>query len=252
MAWPWAIPLGLLIGAVLGAIGGGGAILTVPALIYIFGQGAGAATTGALIIVGLTSLVGVIPHQRDGNVRWREGLTFALLGIAGAAAGSIASVRVPDTVLTAAFSVLMLVVAAVMLRRLRGTRPDPQRKGWLAVIATATAVGLLTGFFGVGGGFAIVPALTLVLGFSMPAAVGTSLLVISINAATALGTRLLGGTGGLDWPLLLAFSVTAAAGSLLGARVGKRLGPRVLTISFVVLMIAVGLLMAAGSIPELL
>lgn len=255
MGWYWAIPLGLLIGAALGAIGGGGAILTVPALIYLFGQDAGAATTGALIIVGLTSLVGLFPHQRRGNVRWREGITFAVLGIAGAALGSLASVRVPDDVLTFAFSLLVLVVAVVMLRKLRsGRRGDggSERRPWAVVAAAATAVGLITGFFGVGGGFAIVPALVLVLGFQMSAAVGTSLLVIALNAVTSLTTRAAVGLGDLDWPLLLGFSVFAAAGSLLGAQLNKKLDPKVLQIAFVALLVSVGLFMAATSLPNLI
>jgi uncharacterized membrane protein YfcA len=113
---------------------------------------------------------------------------------------------------------------------------------------TATAVGLITGFFGVGGGFVLVPALVLALGFPMPTAVGTSLLVIAVNSATALTARLSHGTTDLDWPLIATFTVAAIAGSLVGGRVAGAVDPRRLTIAFAILLIAVALYTAARSL----
>src|SRR5665811_984772 len=182
----------------------GGSILTVPALVYLLGQDTHAATTGSLLIVGVTALVGMAAHCRAGRVRVVQGLVFGVLGIAGASVGSQLSATVAPAALLAAFSVLMLVVAAMMVVRRRaqlraaaagkveaGSPDGPVlqlRPNFicncprvLKVVAVASAVGLLTGFFGVGGGFVVVPALVLALGFSMPVAVGTSLLVIAIN-----------------------------------------------------------------------
>lgn len=250
----WVIPLGLLVGLALGSLGGGGSILTVPALVYLLGQSPAVATTASLMIVGITSLVGLIPHHRKGNVRLGRGVVFGVLGVLGSFLGARAAVGIPAEVLMSAFAVLMLFVAALMWRRQRrgkkaaasaeaAVRPVP-------LVLAATGVGLLTGFFGVGGGFAVVPALVLVLGLSMPAAVGTSLLVIAINSATALFFRLGNGVD-LDWAVIGGFTVFSVIGSLLGARVAARISPQTLTKAFVVMLVAVALYMAAVNIPAL-
>jgi uncharacterized protein len=261
-----AIPLGLLIGLSLGALGGGGSILTVPALVYVLGQSPVAATTGSLIIVGVTSLTGMVAHARTGRVRVAQGLLFGVIGVAGSWYGSHLSASVAPAVLLAAFSVLMLVVAAIMVARQRHGRRgaglleeayDPiiaftprfacNCPRAAKVVVTATAVGLLTGFFGVGGGFAVV----LALGFSMPVSVGTSLLVISVNSATALASRAGHGIS-IDWTVIGVFTTAAVTGSLLGGRVASRVRPEVLSRAFTVLLVAVALYTAARSIPQLL
>ncbi len=267
MIW-LAIPLGLAIGLSLGALGGGGSILTVPALVYLLDQDPRSATTGSLLIVGITSVFGMIAHARAGRVRVAHGLAFGVLGIAGSWAGSRLSAAVAPEVLLAAFAGLMLVVATIMFQRsLRGGRGEggddtdeativslrPLRcdcPAALKVVVTATAVGLLTGFFGVGGGFAVVPALVLSLGFSMPVAVGTSLLVISVNSASALVARLGSGIE-LDWTLLATFTGAAIVGSLLGGRVASRVRPVTLTRAFTVLLVLVAVYTAVRSVPQL-
>ena len=265
-----AIPLGLLIGLSLGALGGGGSILTVPALVYVLGQSPVAATTGSLVIVGITALAGMVAHARAGRVRVGQGLLFGVLGVAGSWYGSHLSASVAPAVLLAAFSVLMLVVAGVMIARQRHGRRGPQLVDEAydpilaftprfvcdcpraaKVVVAATAVGLLTGFFGVGGGFAVVPALVLALGFSMPAAVGTSLLVITVNSATALASRAGHGIS-IDWTVIGLFTAAAVVGSLLGGRVASRARPELLSRAFTVLLLVVALYTAARSIPQLL
>jgi len=266
-----AIPIGLVIGLTLGALGGGGSILTVPALVYLLGQDTQAATTGSLIIVGLTALAGMTAHHRAGRVRVAQGLVFGVLGIGGAYVGSLLSASVSPAALMSAFSVLMLVVAAMMLvraRRGRGSLPVTDagvtdgpilmfRPSFacacpraLKVLITASGVGLITGFFGVGGGFVVVPALVLALGFTMPVAVGTSLLVIAINSASALVARAGHGVD-LDWTLIGVFTLAAVAGSLAGGRLATRVRPERLTAAFTVLLVAVALYTAARSFPQL-
>ena len=270
-----AIPVGLLIGLSLGALGGGGSILTVPALVYLLGMDPRAATTGSLIIVGVTAIFGMLAHRRDGHVRVLQGIVFGVLGAAGAFAGTRLSLAVSPDVLLAGFAVLTLAVAALMLTR----RRVPARAGGpgqghgervpldvpiitfspsfacacpraAKVLIAAVAVGLMTGFFGVGGGFLVVPALVLALDFPMPVAVGTSLLVIAINSATSLVAR--AGTGlDIDWTIIGVFTAAAVIGSLLGARIATRARPETLRIAFSVLIIAVGLYTAARSIPAL-
>ncbi len=232
------------------------------------GQQTSAATSSSLLIVGTTSLIALLPHARAGHVRFRHGLLFGALGTAGSFAGSAASVSVPPQVLLTAFAALLLVVAVSMLRQpppsedpTEGNPQSPQTASVVprsathvaAVLAAATAVGALTGFFGVGGGFLLVPALVLVLRYSMPVAVGTSLLVIVINSATALAARLIStGIGSLDWVLIGGFTSAAVAGSLLGAQVSARANPVHLSRAFAVLLLAVAVYTVARSVPALL
>jgi uncharacterized membrane protein YfcA len=207
-------------------------------------------------------------------VRVAQGVVFGVLGIAGAYVGSRLSATVAPAVLLAAFSVLMLVVAAMMVLRRRAqlraaavgeveaaspVGPVLQVRPTLVcdcprvvkVVAVASAVGLLTGFFGVGGGFVVVPALVLALGFTMPVAVGTSLLVIAINSTSALLSRLGHGVH-LDWTLIGVFTLAAIVGSLLGGRLATRVRPERLTSAFTMLLVVVALYTAARSFPQLL
>ncbi len=253
-----AILAGVVTGLALGALGGGGAILTVPVLVYALGQSAHEATTGSLVIVGISAIAGAVAHARARRVRWGQGITFGLLGTAGTMIGSRVAARLDSTVLLAAFAVLLVVVATLMWARSArqaSTVDEPDGEfgmelirvrpelfcncpAVIKVVVTATGVGLLTGFFGVGGGFAVVPALVVALGFPMPIAVGTSLIVVTINSATALATRLASGIT-LDWRIIGAFTATAVVGSLLGTRVAARVSPRVLTRVFAGSLLAI-------------
>jgi uncharacterized protein len=254
---PIAVPAGLLIGLLLGALGGGGSILTVPVLVYLLRQEPHAATAGSLLIVGITATAGVIAHGRAGRVRLAPGIAFGVLGVGGSYAGTRLSSSVPSDLLLCLFAGLMLAAAAAMLARRPGTAGQGERAAGstilrriLKIIAAATGVGLLTGFFGVGGGFVIVPVLVLVLGFDMPAAVGTSLLVIAINSAAALAARL-GGHLHLDGALLAVFTAAALAGVLAGNRAASRVDASRLSNAFTVLLIAVAAYSLARSLPGL-
>lgn len=266
------IPLALAIGLALGALGGGGSILAVPALVHVLGQDPVTATTSSLIIVGITSLLSLPDHHRGGRVRFGQGLTFGLLGTAGSVAGSAASRLVPPELLMTVFAALMVVVGTLMLRRSRrsrrgsvaGAEGDPDEPiltlhpltcacpRLLKLLTAATLVGLLTGFLGVGGGFVLVPVLVLVLGFTMPVAVGTSLLVIAVNSATAFAARAQQGVGDLDWPLVLGFAGVAVVGSLIGSRIADRLPARALSQAFAVLVLVIATFTAVHSVPALL
>lgn len=260
-----AVLAGLLIGLSLGALGGGGSILAVPVLVYLLDQTPVAATTASLLIVGISATAGAVAAHRRGNVYVGRGFAFALVGTVGAALGATWSVLVDPDVLLVSFAALMLVVALVMLLR-RGRpagedRPDspiiavkpefmcdcPRA---LKVLVTGLAVGLLTGFLGVGGGFLAVPALVLALSLSLPQAVGTSLLVIAVNSAAAFAVRVGHGIH-VDWLPVIVLTAMAVAGSLLGARVASRLPARTLSVGFAVLLLAVAGYTAAQSLPAL-
>ena len=351
-----AIAAGLLIGLSLGALGGGGSILTVPALVYLMGMSPHKATAASLFVVGGASLIGAVSHLRAGRVRLREGVIFGIVGVAGSYVGSIASEAVPANLLLAGFGVLMLVVAALMFTRGRrggrvgaaqvvgpdgklhpvdqddpdhvgpdspprtgpagtgpagtgpagtarsgagrgghersagdfGTDPVPVQAGRagvaladaaeisepvttgpqpattagrtrlagsprqiLVMVAAATVVGLVTGFFGVGGGFVVVPALVLALGLDMPTAVGTSLVVIVVNSISALVSRIGHASMALNWPVIAIFTGAAVIGTIAGSSVAGRVNPRKLGVAFTLLVIAVAVYTLARSIPGL-
>ncbi|MGH8977113.1 MAG: sulfite exporter TauE/SafE family protein, partial [Acidimicrobiia bacterium] len=211
-------------------------------LVYGAGQEPQAATATSLLLVGTAALVGMTAHRRAGRVQIRTGLMFGLTGIGGAIVGTALNRRLDPNVLLLGFSVLILVAAWRMLTGCptctrvgaeREIEHVPSQRSAIAVrrridarmvckVAVAgTGVGFLAGLFGVGGGFVIVPALTLVLGMSMPEAIGTSLLVIAINSATALATRI--GSSTVDWRIAVPFTLAAVAGVLAGGRIADRL-----------------------------
>jgi uncharacterized protein len=238
-----ASPLGFLIGLSLGALGGGGSILAVPVLVYAAGQDPQAATATSLLLVGSASLVGLVPHWRAGRVRVGTGIVFGLTGIGGSLAGSALNKHLDPEVLLLAFAGLVCVAAWRMLTgcptctKVGETQALSDAPGTTAtllrhridartvvmVLAAGTGVGFLTGLFGVGGGFVIVPALALGLKLPMPQAIGTSLLVIAINSAVALAARL--ATTTIDWHITIPFTVAAIAGVLYGGKVADRLDP---------------------------
>jgi uncharacterized membrane protein YfcA len=274
---PWiAVPLGLVTGAVMGALGGGGAILTIPVLIYVLGMPPHDATTASLVIVGVSAASTAVSHVRGGTARLLDAVVLAVVGIVGTYAGSLASAAVPAPVLVVLLASLLAVVGGLMVRQTPGGADDDpdvaiatgeaasgasgvvgasgntagsgstaRRLGPIA--AVGVGVGVLTGFFGVGGGFAIVPALTLVLGYPMRAAIGTSLLVIALNSATALAARLVQGAS-LDWPLVATFTVGAILGGLLGGRLARRASPQALRRGFAVLLFLVAAYMLGSAV----
>lgn len=234
-----ASPLGLLVGLSLGALGSGGSILAVPVLVYAAGQTPQEATAGSLLLVGTAAMTGLWKHVRAGRVRAGTGTIFGLTGIGGSLAGTALNRRIDPDVLLLGFSVLILVAAWRMLtacptctrvgeeRELDATDAGTPRRldVWRAmlVLLAGSGVGFLTGLFGVGGGFVIVPALTLVMGFAMPEAIGTSLLVVAINSAMALLARL--ESASIDWGVAAAFTLTAVVGVQAGAHLAGRLDP---------------------------
>jgi uncharacterized protein len=282
-----ASPLGFLIGLSLGALGGGGSILAVPALVYAAGQDPKSATTTSLVLVTVTALIGIIPHWRAGRVRVAAGAVFGLAGVGGSLLGSAWNEAVDPDVLLLAFSILMMVAAYAMWRRLSGrahtggdasgtdtgpavrsvgaasaadagapAQPEatPEIRFDLAtavkVVVAGSFVGILTGFFGVGGGFVIVPALVLALGFTMPEAVGTSLLVIAVNSTVALMSRL--PSGSVEWGVVIPFTIASLVGVFIGSRLASTRDPSFLQKWFVILLVVVAMYTAASSVLALL
>ncbi len=237
------IPLifGVLVGLALGLIGGGGSILTVPILVYILGESVHLATGTALAIVGANALLGAWEHGRAGRIHLPIALFFGGAGIVGAFVGTWFNHLVSDRIILFGFAVLMFIAAFAMLQlRLTKRQVTQYQHAWSwQVLGTGVLVGVLTGFFGVGGGFLIVPALVLILGLPMRLAVGTSLVVIAIDAAAALIGHVR--FGGIDLLVTLLFVVGGAVGSVLGSRVSTRLDEQRLRTGFAVLIVLVAL-----------
>lgn len=274
-----ALLLGGVIGLSLGALGGGGSILTVPVLVYVLSEPAQAATTASLVIVGVSSLIAAVPHARSGHVRWKAAAGFAAAGIPTSLLGTALNRHVDQNLLLLTFAALIVAAAIGMLRRqpadpAAGAEPDgdagtPARAGSAGtgsagtrtvsparstqipkIVAAGAVVGFLTGFFGVGGGFVVVPALTLALGFGMPEAVGSSLVILAVNSAVALAAR--SGAEQFHWQVIVPFTVAAVVGSLAGKRVADRLPGRTLTRAFAVLLLVVAVYVAVRSLTGLL
>jgi hypothetical protein len=237
--------LAALMGVVLGTLGGGGSILTVPILVYVAGYDPKEAIGMSLAVVGVTSAVGAIGHRHLGNVRLRRAAVFAASGVVGTLAGTRLATLVTGTVQLTLFAVVMLLAAGFMLRGSRepagtgaATAAEPPRRHVLLTALDGLVIGVLTGLVGVGGGFLIVPALVVLGRLPMHHAVGTSLAVIAINALTGFAGYLDQIT--VDWGFMAGFTACAVVGILAGSRLAGRLPARTLRRAFAIGLLLMG------------
>ena len=238
-----ALVLAALIGLSLGFLGGGGSIVTVPVLVYVPGFAAKPAIAMSLPVVGVTSLAGAALHWRMGNVRLRTALSFGLFAMAGAFAGARLSVFLSGAVQLALLGIIMLVAATAMLHGTRAGRPSDEvasntSPGGAVLSIVALGVGVLTGLVGIGGGFLVVPALVLLAHVPMREAVGTSLLVIAMNAGSGFVGYL--GTVDIEWRFLAVFTAISAAGALGGTLLVHRVPQATLKRVFAVFLLVMG------------
>jgi uncharacterized membrane protein YfcA len=243
------VALAAVIGLSLGLLGGGGSILAVPLLVYVTGLSAKDAIATSLFVVGVTSAVAVLPHALGGRVRWRTGLVFGAAGMTGAYAGGRLAQHIPAGVLLTAFATVMLITATAMIRGRRGPRQPvvPHRLAIGKAIAEGAAVGLGTGLMGAGGGFLVVPALALLGGVPMPAAVGTSLLVIAMQSFAGFAGHL--SSADIDWALAGAVTAAAVLGSLAGSRLAGRLREDLMRRAFGWFVVVMGVFVLAQQLP---
>jgi uncharacterized membrane protein YfcA len=266
------VALGVLIGLTLGSLGAGGSILAVPVLVHIAGLPAATATATSLVAVGSAAVLGASGHRR--NLRLDVAVWFIPTGLIGAIIGAQVGEHLGADALLLTFSALMLVAAyrmfgvertvphsisaaanrriALRARNIELAPGHPElpptgRRSTraLGVAASGTAVGFLTGLFGVGGGFVIVPALILAVGLAMPEAIATSLLIVAANAFIALVVR---GVEAVDWPIAVALTAPMLIGSLLGVRIGSRVTSEHAAHVFALLLVVVALLNAVAVI----
>jgi uncharacterized protein len=242
----------LLVGLSLGLLGGGGSILAVPIFVYVLGFDAKPAIAMSLAVVGAIAFLGFISHWRQGNVRVRVALAFGAFAMMGAFAGARGARLLPDGFQLGAFAIAALIAAVLMIRKAHRAgrvpiQPEPPERelpaarGYSNVLLAiqGVATGLVTGTIGIGGGFLIVPALVLAARLSMREAVGTSLLVISLNAAS-------GFVGYLDhteiaWATMGSFVAVAALGIIAARFIGPHIPQRRLEQGFSAALLLVGL-----------
>ena len=243
-----AAALGVLVGLVIGTVGGGGAILALPVLVYVLDEGVGQATTASLIVVALAAGLGGSALARHGHVCWSIALRLSAFAAAGSVLGTAAGASADPRALILAFVPVMLAAAAATWMRAGEATGDEgsacPEAGLGRIGAAGIVVGFLTGFFGVGGGFLIVPALTAGLGMAMRRAVASSLVIITITTLVALGVHLADGVE-LDVPITAALAGGTAAGALLGAGFGQRLSGPALARGFALVVVALAAFLLA-------
>lgn len=245
MAVAIGLGLGALIGVLLGLLGGGGSILAVPALVYGMDLGIEQAIPISLIVVATASAVGALPKIRAGQVQWRLAGIFAAAGIPATVTGSAISRHLPQPALMIGFAAVMVFAGIRMLTDQENTgtacEVDAGRVNWRRCaprsIGAGLLVGLLTGLFGVGGGFLIIPALVVVLGVEMSVAVGTSLLIITANSVAGIFSHL--GAITVDWTVTAVFVAAAMAASLVAGHLGTKVDTTRLQRWFAYLVFAV-------------
>ena len=239
LAWPGALAIGLS----LGLLGSGGSILTVPVLVYLFGQNEKVAIAGSLAIVGSIALAASANYWRNGLIHWRSVYLFGVPGMLGTYAGAWAAGFVSGSLQLAVFAIVMITAALFMLR----PQPTPSGSGMPRhpglIAADGLMVGALTGFVGVGGGFLIVPALVLLGGLSMHRAIATSLVIIALKSMAGfikyqdvLAIENLS----LDYSVIVGVSLIGIIGSLAGARIGCRVDAERLKRGFAGFLVLMG------------
>lgn len=246
------IGLGLVIGALVGLLGGGGSILAVPALVYAVGQPLPQAVATSLLVVGITAVVALLPRLRAGQIAWRIALVFGAAGAATAFAGAAVNRLLPEDVVLALFAALMVGAGIRMLQ----DRPSAGaacstvagtvnwRRCLPRTLVGGLLVGFLTGLLGVGGGFLIIPVLVMALGLPMTTAIGTSLVIVAVNSGAGFAAH--AGDAPLDVPVTAAFTTAAVAAALVAGRLGAHLETARLRQWFAWLVFAV----AAGVLVE--
>jgi len=246
MTVPNEIPgiiLGFPVGIVLGMLGGGGSILAVPIFLYIFRFNFDPAVAMSLVVVGMSAFVGFLGHWRQGSVNLRIGLPFGAVAMIGAFATARLSGNVPDNLQLALFGLFAFTAAFVMLfdslRSVKeGTQPGGTPHFTPVLGVEALGVGALTALIGAGGGFLIVPALVYLAGVPVKQAIGSSLLIITLNCLSGFAGYV--GRAPIDWALVGVFTSVAALGSMLGARLNRYVPQVRIKQAFALLILTLG------------
>lgn len=242
-----AIPFGVALGLAVGTLGGGGSVLAVPVLVYVLGEDVQTATTISLVVVAAAAFAGGYGHARKRRVCWRHAAVFTAAAVPGVIVGTVLANAVGDQALLGGFAVVMLAAAAATWRKAsdQSEPADDDATGHICPavlvrrdVGAGLVVGLLTGFFGVGGGFIIVPTLAVALAFSMRSAIGTALVIMTTTSVLGVVVHL--GIGrSLDVDLTVAMATACAVGAVGGARLSSHVPQQTLARAFAGLVVAV-------------
>lgn len=244
-----ALAFGLLIGLSLGLVGGGGAVLALPVLVYAVGLGVHEATTVSLAVVAAGATTGAVAQVRRGTVCWSSAAWFAVAAATGSIAGTALNAILGGDALLILFSAVMLLAARAVWQRAGSPAgeatgcPDARAA---VLVPFGLLVGALTGLVGVGGGFVVVPALAIGLSFGMREAMSTSMVIVAIVSACGLLAHLAAGNT-LDVPVAVAMGAATVAGAMIGPHLADRLSIRSLGRGFAVLVVAVSLGVAGAT-----
>ena len=250
---------GGLVGFVLGLIGGGGSILAVPLLMYVVGVGSPHVAIGtSAVAVAVSAFGNVIGHARAGHVKWPCALVFAASGIVGAALGSGLGKQLDGQKLLVLFGVLMVAIALLMLRPRKNQGDATVALTWVTskhllprLVGIGLAAGMMSGFFGIGGGFLIVPGLMAATGMPLLFAIGSSLVAVTAFGMTTAANYALSGL--VDWPLVGLFIAGGLAGGVFGGRLAGILAERKQLLSqvFAVIVAVVGIYVVVKGLSAL-
>lgn len=246
------VALFVLVGITLGLLGGGGSILTVPVLVYVADLDAKAAVAMSLLIVGLTSVFGVMPYVRRGNIDYKVAAVFGPVSMLGAYGGGALARYFSNTALLVLFAVMMVATSLAMLRR-RGTAIEPKASTHspkvraMLLALEGAGVGMFTGLVGAGGGFMVVPALVLLARLEMRRAIGTSLVIIALKSFAGLAGHL--SHESIDWTLGLTLAAAAAVGAVAGGALASKIPAGALRRGFGVFVLAMGIFVLGAQVP---
>lgn len=247
---PLELALGFGIGLSLGLLGGGGSLLTVPALVYLMGQTPQAAVTTSLAIVGANSIVGALFHSSYGRLDWKVAPVFGSAGMLVSYLSANISQQISPELLLVVFALLMLGIGLMLLfRRAKDDDTVYRAKPLWLVFVSGAGVGLLTGILGVGGGFLVVPVLVMLVGLPVQMAVGTSLLIIAMNSIAGFLGHIRDGS--MDWMITLVFTSAGLAGTFGGMKLSRRLSSSRLQKAFAVFVIALAVFLLIDNFPKL-
>ena len=254
------IILSLCIGLLLGLLGGGGSILTVPMLVYILGIEAKSAIVTSFVVVGSSSLIALLPHARSKAVCWKSGFWFGSSGMLSAYFGGHLAIRFSNQSLMIMFGLVSLLAGLAMMSKHSFSSDShqdtsrlsicPLRIPFFKLILTGSLVGFITGMVGVGGGFLIVPVLSMLVGLPIQGAIGTSLLIIFLNASS--GLMAYSQHIDLDWHLVTIVVGATLAGSLAGGLINAHVQPARLKQAFSILVVIVACYVLYQNLPSTL
>lgn len=253
-----AVLSGSFVGFTLGLIGGGGSVMATPLLLYVVGLQPHVAIGTGAVAVSATAFANFRHHARAGNVWWRCAIQFSVVGVIGAAVGSLIGKQVDGQRLLFLFAIFMVAIGVLMLRRKENPKTDARELRGRAsgnpitLIATSFVVGVLSGFFGIGGGFLIMPGLLFATGMPMICAIGSSLLAVGVFSLTTSVSY--GLSGLIDWPVAAEYLLGGVAGGLWGTLLSTRLAPHKTTLNRIfaslVFIVAIYMLYRTGTMND--